>query len=128
MGMPTYDIIGITSHGLFWTVVETHVALIACCLPTLRTLFSKARFSRSIRHPIESTTVSPTNQTTSNKEGAVSNSSGQFHFQGPASSAREIVEAEKKSRHVSYKMSGIEEKTLIGSSVCSLEARQVYGV
>jgi hypothetical protein len=42
MGMPTYDIIGITSHGLFWTVVEVNVALIACCLPTLRPVLSMA--------------------------------------------------------------------------------------
>lgn len=40
MGMPTYDITGITSHGLFWTVVETNVALIACCLPRIRPMFS----------------------------------------------------------------------------------------
>ncbi|EUC46253.1 hypothetical protein COCMIDRAFT_36086 [Bipolaris oryzae ATCC 44560] len=40
MGMPTYDIIGITSHGLFWTVVETNVALIACCLLKMRPVFS----------------------------------------------------------------------------------------
>ncbi|CAN9124011.1 unnamed protein product [Alternaria alternata] len=42
MGMPTYDITGITSHGLFWTVVETNVALIACCLPKLRPVLSMA--------------------------------------------------------------------------------------
>ncbi|KAI4938271.1 hypothetical protein J4E85_000710 [Alternaria conjuncta] len=42
MGMPTYDIIGITSHGLFWTVVETNVALIACCLPKIRSVLSLA--------------------------------------------------------------------------------------
>jgi hypothetical protein len=42
MGMPTYDIIGITSHGLFWTVVETNVALIACCLPKIRSVLSIA--------------------------------------------------------------------------------------
>ena len=40
MGMPIYDIVGITSHGLFWTVVEVNVALIACCLPTLRPILS----------------------------------------------------------------------------------------
>lgn len=44
MGMPTWDIIGITSHGLYWTVVETNVALIACCLPTLRPILSMAAF------------------------------------------------------------------------------------
>jgi hypothetical protein len=126
MGMPTYDIIGITSHGLFWTVVETHVALIACCLPTLRTLFSKARFStslfsKSVRHPIESTTVSPSNQTTSKKDVVVSNSSGQFHFEGPAASTKDI----EKSRHVSYKVSEMEENTLFGSGVRSLDASQV---
>lgn len=42
MGMPTYDITGITSHGLFWTVVETNIALIACCLPKLRSVLSMA--------------------------------------------------------------------------------------
>ncbi|KAJ6278946.1 hypothetical protein J3E71DRAFT_355930 [Bipolaris maydis] len=40
MGMPTYDITGITSHGLFWTVVETNIALIACCLLKIRPVFS----------------------------------------------------------------------------------------
>lgn len=48
MGMPTYDIIGITSHGLFWTMVETNVALIACCLPTLRPILSMAAFGTAI--------------------------------------------------------------------------------
>jgi hypothetical protein len=48
MGMPTYDIIGITSHGLFWTVVETNVALIACCLPTMRPILSIAAFGTVI--------------------------------------------------------------------------------
>ena len=28
MGMPTYDIMGITSHGLFWTVVEFAMVLL----------------------------------------------------------------------------------------------------
>jgi hypothetical protein len=46
--MPTYDIIGITSHGLFWTMVETNVALIACCLPTLRPILSMAAFGTAI--------------------------------------------------------------------------------
>lgn len=45
MGMPTYDIIGITSFGIYWAVVETNVALIACCLPTLRPILSMAPFS-----------------------------------------------------------------------------------
>lgn len=44
MGMPTYDIIGITSHGFFWGLVEVNVALIACCLPTLRPILSMAAF------------------------------------------------------------------------------------
>lgn len=48
MGMPTYDIIGITSHGLFWTMVETNIALIACCLPTLRPILSLAAFGTAI--------------------------------------------------------------------------------
>jgi hypothetical protein len=48
MGMPTYDIIGITSHGLFWTMVETNVALIAFCLPTLRPILSIAALGTAI--------------------------------------------------------------------------------
>ncbi|KAH7094515.1 hypothetical protein FB567DRAFT_556105 [Paraphoma chrysanthemicola] len=48
LGMPTYDIIGITSHGLFWTMVETNIALIACCLPTLRPILSMAAFGTVI--------------------------------------------------------------------------------
>jgi hypothetical protein len=48
MGMPTYDIIGITSHGLFWTMVETNVALIAFCLPTLRPILSMAALGTAI--------------------------------------------------------------------------------
>ncbi|KAH3966488.1 hypothetical protein HBH70_183480 [Parastagonospora nodorum] len=48
MGMPTYDIIGITSHGLFWTMVETNIALIACCLPTLRPILSLAAFGTAL--------------------------------------------------------------------------------
>jgi hypothetical protein len=45
MSMPTYDILGITSHGLFWTVVETNVALTACCLPAMRPFLSLAAIS-----------------------------------------------------------------------------------
>lgn len=48
MGMPTYDIIGITSHGLFWTMIETNVALVACCLPCLRPILSIAAFGTFI--------------------------------------------------------------------------------
>jgi hypothetical protein len=48
MGMPTYDIIGITSHGLFWTMVETNVALIAVCLPTLRPILSMSALGNAI--------------------------------------------------------------------------------
>jgi ABC-type polysaccharide/polyol phosphate export permease len=48
MGMPTYDIIGIISHCLFWTMVETKVALIACCLPTLRPILSLVAFGTAI--------------------------------------------------------------------------------
>jgi hypothetical protein len=44
MGMPTHDIVGITSHGLFWTVVEVNVALVACCLPTMRPILSMRAF------------------------------------------------------------------------------------
>jgi hypothetical protein len=44
MGMPSHDIVGITSHGLFWTVVEVNIALIACCLPTMRPIMSMRAF------------------------------------------------------------------------------------
>lgn len=48
MGMPTWDIIGITSHGLYWTVVGTNVALIACCLPVLRPITRTSIFVKTL--------------------------------------------------------------------------------
>lgn len=38
MGLPSYDVVGIISAELFWTMIETGVAVIAACLPTLRPL------------------------------------------------------------------------------------------
>ncbi|OJD35321.1 plasma membrane protein pth11-like protein [Diplodia corticola] len=48
MGMPPYDILGITSAGIFWTVVETNVALIACCLPILHSLVKPTAFGAAV--------------------------------------------------------------------------------
>ncbi|KAF2091928.1 hypothetical protein K490DRAFT_31211 [Saccharata proteae CBS 121410] len=45
MGLPIYDIQGISSAALFWTMVETGVAVIASCLPTLRPVLSVTAFS-----------------------------------------------------------------------------------
>ncbi|KKY13829.1 hypothetical protein UCDDS831_g08654 [Diplodia seriata] len=42
---------GITSAGIFWTVIETNVALIACCLPTLHSLIKPTAFGAAISRP-----------------------------------------------------------------------------
>lgn len=36
MGLPLYDAVGIVSAEMFWTMIETTVALFAICLPTIR--------------------------------------------------------------------------------------------
>ncbi|KAL3418483.1 hypothetical protein PVAG01_10199 [Phlyctema vagabunda] len=48
MGMPPYDIIGITSAGLYWTIIEVNVALISCCLPTLHAIFTLANLGSAL--------------------------------------------------------------------------------
>jgi hypothetical protein len=40
MGLPTYDVVGIVGAEMFWTMIETNIALIAICLPTFRKLIS----------------------------------------------------------------------------------------
>ncbi len=77
MGMPTYDIIGITSHGLFWTVVETNVALIACCLPKLRSVLSIAGLG-SIMVSMGSLLQRMGSSMGTQNFNSASNSSGQF--------------------------------------------------
>ncbi|KAF7191045.1 hypothetical protein HII31_07560 [Pseudocercospora fuligena] len=46
MGVPTYDILGIVSAEMFWTMVETTVAVIAVCLPAIRKVASFTAFGK----------------------------------------------------------------------------------
>lgn len=47
MGLPTYDILGLVSGEIFWTMVETTVALIAVSLPAVRKIFLQSAFGQS---------------------------------------------------------------------------------
>ena len=38
-GLPTTDQLGLESLGIFWSLIETGVAIPVACLPTLRPLF-----------------------------------------------------------------------------------------
>lgn len=38
-GLPTTDQLGLASLGIFWSLIETGVAVPVACLPTLRPLF-----------------------------------------------------------------------------------------
>jgi hypothetical protein len=60
MGLPIYGLLGIVSAEIFWTMIETTIALIAVCLPAIkkvlllefygkvRSLSSLGRYFRSI--------------------------------------------------------------------------------
>lgn len=49
LGLPTYDVVGIVSAEMFWTVIETNVALISICLPSVRSFLGLAISSNWIR-------------------------------------------------------------------------------
>lgn len=46
MGLPSYDILGIVSAEVFWTMIESTVALIAVCLPAIRKAVAKSTLGR----------------------------------------------------------------------------------
>ena len=71
--MPTYDSLGITSHGLFWTFVETNVALIACCLPTMQPLLSLTAISSFLQGFGSRMSSQKTPQNTATSSGKFSN-------------------------------------------------------
>jgi hypothetical protein len=78
MGMPPYDIVGITSHGLFWTVVETNVALIACCLPALQSVLSMTAFGNMLSFLGSLLQVAGSKMGSQNSSKSTGNSSGKF--------------------------------------------------
>jgi len=78
MGMPPYDIIGITSHGIFWTIVETNVALIACCLPALRPIFKVAAFGSVLSSLGSMLQIAGSKMGSQGASQATGNSSGKF--------------------------------------------------
>ncbi|KAL3426737.1 hypothetical protein PVAG01_00246 [Phlyctema vagabunda] len=49
LGLPNYDVVGIISSEIFWTMVETGVAVIAACLPTIRRSLSNTVISSVFR-------------------------------------------------------------------------------
>ncbi|KJX97467.1 hypothetical protein TI39_contig487g00005 [Zymoseptoria brevis] len=48
MGLPIYDILGIVGNEVFWTMIETTIALIAVCLPAIRRIVLSSRFRKSL--------------------------------------------------------------------------------
>jgi hypothetical protein len=48
MGLPTYDILGIVTGEVFWTMIETTIALIAVCLPAVRRIVLSSALGRSL--------------------------------------------------------------------------------
>lgn len=48
MGYPVYDVVGIVSAEMFWTMVESTVALMAICLPTLKKVFKLSNLSKRL--------------------------------------------------------------------------------
>lgn len=49
LGLPAYDILGLVSAEMFWTMIETTVALIAVCLPAIRKVVRLASFGDYFR-------------------------------------------------------------------------------
>lgn len=49
MGLPIYDILGIVSTEVFWTMIESTVALIAVCLPAIRKAVAKSALGRALK-------------------------------------------------------------------------------
>lgn len=45
LGLPSYDVLGIVSAEIFWTIIESTVAIIAVCLPAIKKVVSIATFS-----------------------------------------------------------------------------------
>ncbi|KAM3421340.1 hypothetical protein BST61_g1737 [Cercospora zeina] len=48
MGLPTYDVLGIVSAEVFWTMIECTVALIAVCLPAVRRAVARSALGRAL--------------------------------------------------------------------------------
>lgn len=48
MGLPAYDLLGIVSAEVFWTMIESTVALIAVCLPAVRKAVAKSAFGKAL--------------------------------------------------------------------------------
>lgn len=48
LGLPTYDILGIVSAEVFWTMVESTIALIAVCLPAVRKAVAKSALGKAL--------------------------------------------------------------------------------
>lgn len=48
MGLPTYDVLGIVSAEVFWTMIECTVALIAVCLPAIRKAVARSTVGRAL--------------------------------------------------------------------------------
>lgn len=48
MGLPVYDVLGIVTAQMFWTMVETTVAITAVCLPAIKKIMSWSAFGKSL--------------------------------------------------------------------------------
>ena len=48
MGFPVYDVVGIVGAEMFWTMIESTVALIAICLPTIGKAVNSMRLGKNL--------------------------------------------------------------------------------
>lgn len=48
MGYPVYDVVGIVGAEMFWTMIESTVALTAICLPTFKKTVSLTQITRKL--------------------------------------------------------------------------------
>lgn len=58
----------LSSTFLFWTIMETHIALIAACLPTLRQYFSGYHSIDSVLRSLRTTISLSSLKTTKSRE------------------------------------------------------------
>ena len=99
-GLATTDDLGLESLGIFWSLVETGVAVPVACLPTLRPMFhglSPESVVNSIRSIISHSSINSDRKRKSRGTYDLKSKTGSFEMrsEGPASHKTGFVEPDR---------------------------------
>ncbi|EKG13575.1 hypothetical protein MPH_09271, partial [Macrophomina phaseolina MS6] len=86
VGLPNYDVVGIVSAEMFWTMIETTVALIACCLPTVKSAVNFGAVGRYLASCFPASFFTRSSESGSRSKGLTRDKDVELGFRPPASS------------------------------------------